>query len=94
MLSDEYKKTLQRSTPCTTDDSGKVKNQTCVFPFKFKRNIYRSCTTEGANGGPSWCATSVNKRGRYIKGSWGNCNQASCKQLVVDNTGIMIGCEI
>ena len=84
---DQYAESLKKSPPCSTD-SGKVKNKTCKFPFIFKGKEYKKCTKvgtkKGKNGdlqGPDWCATSVDRNRKYVKRSWGNCNEESCKAI-------------
>ena len=78
---------MKKAPPCTTS-SGKVKNKRCQFPFKFKGIEYKNCTLKGTKGkGPEWCATSVDKNRKYVKRSWGNCNEESCKALPNDSKG-------
>ena len=57
--------------PCTT-----ITYESCLFPFKYKKKIYKKCTTDG--GGGLWCATKVNQDGEME--SYGNC-QNHCKPL-------------
>jgi SEL1 protein len=79
---------MKRMPPCTTT-SGKVKDKSCKFPFIFKEKEYNECTLDGTKGkGPEWCATSVERDRSYVKGSWGNCDQESCKAIPNDVEGI------
>ena len=81
-FSDEYENALKNiPTKCTTNDSVKDKNKSCQFPFQHKKKIYTECTKDGSKDGVPWCATKVNKKLRYKKGKWGNCNLKTCPSL-------------
>ena len=89
-LYDQYTDSQKKTPPCTTT-SGKVKNKACKFPFIFKGVEHKKCTLKGTKGkGPEWCATSVDKHLNYVKKSWGNCNQESCKALPSNSRGVKI----
>ncbi|XP_051884144.1 lymphocyte antigen 75 [Pristis pectinata] len=68
----------------TTDGTGY--GRPCLFPFKYKKNWYYECTTEG-NGAEEWCATTDNyDRDR----KWGKCLKPDieCKTFwKIDNSG-------
>lgn len=60
----------------------------CVFPFKYKNKIYKSCTSDFSIGGKKWCSTRVDKNNNHIENlrEWGYCNKkcqnndkANCK---------------
>ena len=63
-----------------------VANQQCKFPFTFKGNTYKKCTTrgrgipisthyfEGMFHQPHWCATDVDDDNVMIDGKWGYCS--------------------
>jgi len=70
---------------CRTDATAEA----CVFPFSYKGIEYSACTTADNNGLP-WCSTSLDHRGQYINGRWGNCNQdcePGCKTVAGPQTG-------
>ena len=48
----------------------------CVFPFKYKRNVYNNCVDTGK--GP-WCATKLTKTGCVDKWSYCNTNKKKPK---------------
>ena len=58
----------------TTADS--PSNDTCVFPFQFKKEEYTGCTTKSDPDGRYWCSTKVDENGKHIggKGYWGYCS--------------------
>ena len=60
----------------TTEDGtcgGTANGAKCVFPFKYKGNIYNSCTKTDHD--QLWCATeSVYE----INRKWGNCDCGQC----------------
>ena len=79
---EDYLKSKENSIPtCTTDESGKDKNQSCQFPFKFRGGLERGCITRGSKKGKFWCPTAVGKRRNQLKGKWGNCDPETCNSL-------------
>merc|ERR1711970_347974 len=65
-------------------DSCKTKKgKQCVFPFKYKKVLYTSCTNRGTGlfgtglWGFSWCATEADQDGNYKKGEWDKCDKCS-----------------
>jgi len=64
---------------CTTtteerSNTGKSKlGVSCVFPFKYKDEIYNSCTTEDDSDGFLWCSTKVDSEGKHVQGNFGHC---------------------
>ena len=72
------------SAPVCRTDTG----LDCVFPFSYKGIEYSACTTADNTGLP-WCSTSLDHRGQYINGRWGNCN-TDCQpgeRMEDDNNG-------
>jgi len=45
----------------------------CVFPFKFRDRLYRTCTTSDGDTSP-WCSVQTDGAGNHIQGQWGYCN--------------------
>jgi len=45
----------------------------CVFPFKYKGEIYNSCTSENDPDGFLWCSTKVDSEGKHLRGNFGYC---------------------
>ena len=74
---------------CTTDGSGKDKNKSCQFPFKFRGKFHSECITEGSKDGRAWCATAVDKKRNQMKGKWGNCDANTCHSLKFDIIGTL-----
>ena len=54
---------------------GKAADQKCVFPFRYKGEVYYACTwhlshlTKGA-----WCSTETDFNGEHVLGKWGLCS--------------------
>ena len=59
---------------CKTAKTG----QQCLFPFKFNKRIYNSCTKDFAKNGQPWCAVGVNSKGLAVKGQTGECDLKEC----------------
>jgi len=45
----------------------------CVFPFKFRNRLYKTCTTADGDTSP-WCSVQVDTVGNHVQGQWGYCN--------------------
>jgi len=63
--------------------SGPVKDTLCVFPFTYKGNEYRECTTADHDG-KLWCATKTDEDANYVDGQWGDCGD-SCIETLLQN---------
>lgn len=66
---------MPSSTQCT------VSGDPCVFPFRYKGQLQRKCVRDWFNPGKTWCATSVDDQGNYVKGddtTWGFCGENTC----------------
>ena len=80
-VSDAASTTSERKWACyvkNEDDNKTCKTKSkkpCVFPFKYRGQVYLSCTTAG-NWGTNWCATEVDESKNYEK--WGNCDMPTC----------------
>ena len=60
----------------TTNESGsKIKNTTCLFPFKLDDKTFNSCTDEEDPDGRFWCSTKLDESGKHIQGNWGYCSE-------------------
>jgi len=59
-----------RSCECKT-----VKDNTCVFPFKYKGKTYNQCTKDESVNGMPWCATRVDRSGNVLNGKWEDCEE-------------------
>ena len=61
---------------CTTTTGGDP-NKPCVFPFKFRRVTYNTCTTSGTDpdAAKAWCSTKIDEFRNHVvgKGHWGYC---------------------
>ena len=56
---------------------GDVANAECVFPFRYKNNLYNKCTKAG--GTKEWCSTEVDSNGDHKWGKWGYCDSKCSK---------------
>ena len=71
----DYTYSPEKSSTCITVEKRFLKNKPCVFPFKYKGNIYNGCITHNDPDGRSWCSTEVDLNGYHILGRelWGHC---------------------
>ena len=56
-------------------DFSPQQDKTCVFPFKYRGNMYNECTIDGHD--VAWCATKVNTDKTIVQDHWGHCG-AGC----------------
>ena len=51
----------------------------CKFPFRFRGQLYASCTTDHDAEGKAWCSTQTDSEANHIigTGEWGHC-PATC----------------
>jgi len=76
---------LTTTLACTTtaedrSNEGRAKlGVPCVFPFKYKDEIYNSCTNKSDPDGFLWCATKVDSEGNHLRGNFGYCG-ADCSE--------------
>ena len=66
----------QKSSHNCTD----IKNQPCIFPFKFDGREFHRCTTHKSVNGKAWCALEVDKDGNaqcHKRGKCEDCNSSN-----------------
>ncbi|TRY74047.1 hypothetical protein TCAL_13217 [Tigriopus californicus] len=56
-------------------DCKTVEDQHCVFPFKFKGQVFDACTDFESTNDKLWCATEVNDLDEVIEGQWADCKE-------------------
>jgi len=77
---------LTTALACTTttedrSDKGKANlGVSCVFPFKYKDEIYTSCTSDHDPDGFLWCSTKVDSEGYHLRGNFGYCGPDCSKE--------------
>ena len=49
----------------------------CIFPFKWKRQVYSGCTTVSDPDNKPWCSTKVDNYGKHVGShdEWGYCGE-------------------
>ena len=52
-----------------------TRGQPCIFPFIYRNETYRSCTSRDVESGQPWCATAVDSEGWVVDLAWGDCGQ-------------------
>ena len=67
----------QKSSHSCTD----IKNQPCIFPFKFDGHEFDECTRHKSVNGKAWCAVEVDKDGNaqcHKRGKCEDCSSSNC----------------
>ena len=70
-----------------------IKNQPCIFPFKYHGHKFDDCTTYNSVNGKAWCATKVDWAGNAdcARGGCEDCNSSKCKETSPTET--LIDCK-
>jgi len=73
------------SGPCKTTGrgGGTSRREQCKFPFKYKNQVFNSCTKFDDNSDKAWCSVETDANGIHIGGNkkrWGYCNLLSCQK--------------
>jgi len=78
----------QRSSACLAV-GGPGNGLPCVFPFKYGRITYTTCSNKFKNktNNLPWCSTKVDEKGKHVGGggNWGNCDE-TCPSPPNDNS--------
>ena len=70
-----------------------IKNQPCIFPFKYDGRKFDDCTTYNSVNGKAWCATKLDWAGNAdcARGGCEDCNSSKCKETSPTET--LIDCK-
>jgi len=57
------------------EDCLTMSGSACIFPFRFRGQVYNSCTVTGDTAGKAWCSTKTDQHGNHVSsgGHWGYC---------------------
>jgi peroxidase len=53
----------------------------CIFPFRYKKKLFRGCTKLDDDLGKAWCSTRTDRDSNHIggEGNWGHCS-TQCRE--------------
>lgn len=74
----------------STAECKSVTGADCVFPFTYKGQTYKKCTTADSDNGAAWCATEVNPlNNEVVENKWQDCQEGCPGTDFVCNDGFL-----
>jgi hypothetical protein len=67
-------------------------SEKCVFPFRYAKKSYNSCTTEYEDSGTPWCSVQVDANGVHVQTRWGFCDSSNCISKSEEDDDAAIQC--